>query len=161
MSAPRPSRPAAGLLSRLAVWLLSVVVCLSAAGCAGSSRTEADYRLKAANTAEAAASAVGTARLAVEAAGRGKATGPYLSVLLGEAEKDLAGAEQAFTSRQPPGEAADKVRDQVEEALSDAGDALARARIAARRGQVTESGTQVAELTKVKERLDRLGEQLS
>ncbi|WP_329201739.1 MULTISPECIES: hypothetical protein [unclassified Streptomyces] len=147
--------------SRLAAGLLSVALFLSASGCASSSRTEADYRLKAANTAEAAASAVATARLAVGAAGHGMATGPYLSVVLGEAEKDLSGVEQAFTSRQPPGEAADRVRDQVEEVLADAGDALAKARIAARRGQITELGTQAGELTKVRERLDRLEEQLS
>ncbi|TXS08023.1 hypothetical protein EAO70_35530 [Streptomyces sp. adm13(2018)] len=64
-------------------------------GCAGSSRTDEDYRLKVANSVEAAASAVGTARLAT-AADRGNATSAYLSVLLGEAEKDLAGAQETF-----------------------------------------------------------------
>ncbi|MFC9295117.1 hypothetical protein ACFTWH_18695 [Streptomyces sp. NPDC057011] len=141
--------------------LLLAACCLPATGCAGSSRTDEDYQLKAANTAEAAASAVGTARLAVLAAGRGNASGSYLSVLLGEAEKDLAGAEQAFTSRQPPSEAADRVRDQVSEALTEAGDALAAARISARRGEASELGGHAADLSRAKARLERLEEQLS
>ncbi|MEU7697035.1 hypothetical protein [Streptomyces sp. NPDC039028] len=131
------------------------------AGCAGSSRTDEDYRHKAANTVEAAASAVSTARLATEAAGRGNATSSYLSILLGEAEKDLAGAEQAFTSRQPPSKSSDTIRQDVGEALSAAGDALADARIAARRGQTSGLGDHTAALTEAKERLERLEEQLS
>ncbi|KJK47964.1 hypothetical protein UK14_19450 [Streptomyces sp. NRRL F-4428] len=135
--------------------------CVLLSGCAGSSRTEEDYRLKAANTVEAAASAVGTARLATTAAGRGNATSAYLSVLLGEAEKDLAGAQEAFTSRQPPSEQADLLRTEVNDALSEAGDALAAARIAARRGGSTALAGNTAALTTAQENLERLEEQLS
>ncbi|MFI1453928.1 hypothetical protein [Streptomyces roseus] len=134
---------------------------LAVAGCAGSSRTEEDYRLKAANTAEAAASAVGTARLATEAAGRGNTTSAYASVLLGEAEKDLAGAEQAFTSRQPPDANADRIRGEVTDALSAAGDAMTAARIAARRGESTALAGHTPALAKAQDQLERLEERLS
>lgn len=157
-------RPGAGAARRrAAAWsaLWAAVCCLAVSGCAGSSRTEEDYRLKAANTAEAAASAVATARLATAAAGRANATGAYVSVLLGEAEKDLAGAEQAFTSRQPPDENADRLRDEVNEALSEAGEALAAARIAARRGGSTALGGHTPALAKAQEKLERLEERLS
>lgn len=147
--------------TRRATAVLAAALLLLAAGCAGSSRSDEDYRLKAANTAEAAASAVSTARLAAQTAGRGNAGSSYLSVLLGEAEKDLAGAEQAFTSRQPPSKAADEVREEVAEALSEAGDALAAARIAARRGEAAELGRHTADLTKAKDHLERLRERLS
>ncbi len=133
------------------------------AGCAGSSRTDEDYRRKAANTAETAASAVSTARLAVEAAGRGRLTGPYVSVLLGEAEGDLlaAAAQGTFESRQPPGEAADAVRERLGVLLDDAADALAEVRIGARRGEVRELGEHAGDLRKAAERLEGFEEELS
>ncbi|MDT9685064.1 hypothetical protein RND61_23825 [Streptomyces sp. TRM76323] len=106
------------------------------AGCAGPSPSGEDYRRKAANTAQTAASAVSTARLAVEAAGKGRLTGPYVSVLLGEAETDLLAAQGTFESRQPPGEEADAVRERLGELLDDAADVLADVRIGARRGAV-------------------------
>lgn len=140
---------------------LLTVLLISAAGCAGSSRTDEDYRRKAANTAEAAVSAVNTALLGVRAAGEGKVTGPYVSTLLGEAEKDLSAAEDAFNTRQPPGERADRVRDRLGSVLSDAADALADVRIAARRGHIRELPEAGKGLVPVAERLKRLEEELS
>src|SRR5437773_697315 len=92
---------------------LGLAALLAASGCAGPSRTYGDYRLKAANTAEAAASQVQTARLAVEAAAKHKATGPYLSVLLGNSEDALGSVQSAFSSVQPPDEKADNLHDQL------------------------------------------------
>ncbi|MFE0774272.1 hypothetical protein [Streptomyces sp. NPDC058861] len=131
------------------------------AGCAGSSRTDEDYRRKAANTAETAASAVSTARLAVEAAGRGRLTGPYVSVLLGEAEGDLLAAQGTFESRQPPGEAADAVRERLGVLLDDAADVLAEVRIGARRGEVRELGEHAGDLREAADRLEGFEEELS
>ncbi|MET9963411.1 hypothetical protein ABZ128_30810 [Streptomyces sp. NPDC006326] len=154
----RPTRTAPAAVR----WLvLAVAAAMAAAGCAGPSRTEEDYRHKAANTAEAAASAVSTAGLAVKAAGEKKATGPYLSAILGEAEKDLAGADEAFMSRQPPGPASDRVRRQVGEVLSDAADELAAVRIDARRGRIEELGAHASGLAAVLDRLNALEENLS
>jgi hypothetical protein len=138
---------------------LAAVVLL--AGCAGSSRTDEDYRRKAANTAEAAASAVNTALIGVRAAGKGNVTGPYVSSLLGEAETDLLAAQSTFESRQPPSVKADAVRDRVGKVLEDAADALADVRIAARRGVVRDLPEEGAALPGVAKRLDGLEKELS
>ncbi|MEU9438847.1 hypothetical protein [Streptomyces sp. NPDC048252] len=138
--------------------LLAVVLM---AGCAGSSRTDEDYRSKAANTAEAAASAVNTALIGVRAAGRDKVTGPYISTLLSEAESDLLAAQDTFESRQPPSERADAVRERLGRVLDEAADALADLRIAARRGQVRDLPATAEALPGVAERLDRLEKELS
>ncbi|MGC0337888.1 hypothetical protein [Streptomyces sp. SLBN-8D4] len=131
------------------------------AGCAGSSRTDEDYLSKAANTAEAAASAVNTALIGVHAAGRGNVTGPYISTLLGEAESDLLACQDTFESRQPPSEKADAVRERLGKVLDEAADALADLRIAARRGQVRDLPEEARALPGVAERLDRLERELS
>lgn len=144
-----------------ALGAVTLVVVAAVAGCAGSSRSDEDYRHKAANTAEAAASAVSTARLAVEAAGKGRLTGPYVSVLLGEAETDLLAAQGTFESRQPPGEAADTVRERLGTLLDDAADALAEVRVGARRGEVRELAEHTGELRGAAERLEGFEEEMS
>ncbi|MEU1193486.1 hypothetical protein [Streptomyces sp. NPDC005859] len=142
-------------------WLSALIAATLTAGCAGSSRTDEDYRSKAANTAEAAASAVNTALIGVHAAGRGRVAGPYVSTLLGEAESDLLAAQDTFESRQPPSERADAVRERLGTVLQDAADALADLRIAARRGGVRDLPRKAGTLPGVAERLDRLETELS
>ncbi|MFC8269488.1 hypothetical protein ACFUIZ_27785 [Streptomyces cinereoruber] len=144
-----------------AAGVMALVAVAAVAGCAGPSRTDEDYRRKAANTAEAAASAVSTARLAVEAAGRSRLTGPYVSVLLGEAETDLLAAQGTFESRQPPGETADTVRERLGPLLDEAADALAEVRIRARRGEVRELAEHTEDLREAAERLEGFEEEMS
>ncbi|MGZ6804483.1 MAG: hypothetical protein ACXVFU_15670, partial [Nocardioidaceae bacterium] len=122
---PAPGRAAAVLLGLL---LLS--------GCVSPSRTGRDYELKAGNTAKAVASSVATALLGADAAGRHRAPGPYLSVLLGRAEEDALAVQGTFDSVQPPDAAADRLRGQVDQVLSDAVDGLAQLRITVRRGEL-------------------------
>ncbi|MGW7265149.1 hypothetical protein [Streptomyces sp. NPDC054842] len=148
-----------GRVTAAAASVLAVVVLLG--GCAGSSRSDEDYRSKAANTAEAAASAVNTALIGVRAAGRGDVSGPYVSTLLGEAESDLLAAQDTFESRQPPSEQADAVRERLGEVLQDADDALAGLRIAARRGEVRDLPEKARELPALADRLDRLERELT
>ncbi|QTA36707.1 hypothetical protein JHY03_69220 (plasmid) [Streptomyces sp. CA-256286] len=140
---------------------MALVAGVAVSGCAGSSRTDEDYRRKAAHTAETAASVVSTARLAVEAAGRGRVTGPYVSVLLGEAESDLIAAQGTFESRQPPGAEADIVRERLGTLLDDAADTLAEARIEARRGEVSSLAKHTGDLRKAADRLESLETELS
>ena len=116
--------------------LVLAVVLIGATGCVGPSRSDADFELKAGNTAKAVASALSTARLAADAAGRGKATSNYVSVVLGEAEDDASAAQATFDSYQPPSAAADKLRTDLDSTLSDAIDGLSALRITARRGQL-------------------------
>src|SRR6266545_2127721 len=92
-------RPRVGLGLVAAYALAAVTACTQPLGPA---RTEGDYELKAANTAEAVLSAVRTAELATEVAVRGRAFPPYVSVLLGEAESDADGAVSTFEKVQPP-----------------------------------------------------------
>jgi hypothetical protein len=124
-----------------------LVVVLLGSGCVGPSRTDRDFELKAANTAKAVASALETARLAADGAGAGKVSANYVSVIVGEAEADATSAQSTFASYQPPSAAADKLRNDVDDVLSNAVDGLVALRITARRGQL--------------DRLPRISEQLA
>jgi hypothetical protein len=124
-----------------------LLVVLLGSGCVGPSRTDRDFELKAANTAKAVASALETARLAADGAGAGKVSANYVSVIVGEAEADATSAQSTFASYQPPSAAADKLRNDVDDVLSNAVDGLVALRITARRGQL--------------DRLPRISEQLA
>jgi hypothetical protein len=115
-------------------WLLVLV--LVVAGCASPSFTYRDYERKAAHTAEEAASAVQTARLAVDLATERRAPQPYLVVLLGDAESTLGAVQATFEGVQPPDRRADRLRAELGEHLSEAGDVLAALRIEVRRGHL-------------------------
>jgi hypothetical protein len=123
---PRSRRPA----------LVAVALLAGAAACVSPSRTDRDYQAKAVNTAESAASALATADLTVQAAERHRAPATYLSVLLSQAEQDLDGAQTSFDAVQPPSPAADRLRAEVGDLLTNAGDVLSALRIAARRGDL-------------------------
>ena len=120
-------------MRRAAAVLLAVLL---SGACVGPSRSDADFRLKAGNTAKAVRSALETALLAADGAGDGKLTSNYVSVILGEAEQDASAAQATFDSYQPPSAAADQLRSDVDDLLSDAIDGLAALRITARRGQL-------------------------
>ena len=141
---------------RRAVALLALVVLT---GCVSPSRTDRDYELKAGNSAKAVASSVSTALLGVKAAQEHKATGPYLSVLLGRAEEDASSVQSQFDSVQPPSENADAVRSKLDDLLSDAVDTLAELRITVRRGELDQLADVAEPLHKVLEELTTLSEE--
>jgi hypothetical protein len=141
-------RRAAGLL----------VVAALTAGCVGPSRSDADFELKAGNTAKAVRSALQTALLAADGAGDGKLSSNYVSVVLGEAEQDASAAQATFDSYQPPSAAADKVRSDLDDLVSDAVDGLAALRITARRGQLDRLPTIAAQLQPVATALEQVTE---
>ena len=132
----------------------------AAAGCAGSSRTDDDYRHKAAHTLASAVSCARVVVVGVNAAADGDLTAPYVSVLVNEADKDLRSADDDFLSRQPPSEAADEVRDQVEDLLSAAQQSSEQIRTAARRGQISEVRDQARRLSELADRMEQKQEQL-
>jgi len=113
-----------------------VLATLALSGCVGSSRTDEDYAKKAVATADAVRSAIETARLGVDAADRGRAFSPYLSRLFGDAEGDGAWPQTAFDSVQPPSEAADAIRRELDELLDEASTVLSEVRIAMRRNDI-------------------------
>ena len=141
--------------------LLAALLVLASAACVGPSRTDGDFELKAGNTAKAVASALGTARLAADAASRGDATSNYVSVVFGEAEKDASAAQATFDSYQPPSAAADKLRTDLDTTLSDAIDGLAALRITARRGQLDRLSQISTQLGPVATTLEQISEKYS
>ena len=116
-------------------WLVVPLLLLLGA-CTGPVRSFNVYESKAGATAETAASAVETARLATDAAAGDKASGRYLTQILLEAEEDAGAAQGIFDGIQPPDRRADELRDQLDELLGEATDTLASLRIAARRGEL-------------------------
>jgi len=114
--------------------------------CVAPARTATDYQHKAVDTAEAALSSVETgsllARLAPE-----QAFTPFVSVGLSDAEAGAASARAVFLSLQPPDARSDRVRAELAPLLDRSDDALSRARIAARRGDLdalTRSGDELS-----------------
>src|SRR5215218_179029 len=79
---------------------LAVLLLLGA--CTGPVRSTNVYESKAGATAETVASAVETARLAVDAGSQGKAFGRYLTQVLAEASEDADAAQGTFDAIQPP-----------------------------------------------------------
>jgi hypothetical protein len=123
---------------------LAILLLLGA--CTGPVRSTNVYESKAGATAETVASAVETARLAVDAAGQDKAFGRYLAQVLAEAEEDADAAQGTFDAIQPPDGRADELRSHLDELLGRASDTLAELRIAARRGDTAELAEPAAPL---------------
>jgi len=105
--------------------------------CVGPARTDRVYEGKAVETAKSVRSAVETARIAADAAGRGNATGQFESEVLDDAENDAGAAVGAFDSIQPPGSRADALHDQLSPLFQTATDILRDLRIAARRTELS------------------------
>jgi hypothetical protein len=135
-----------------------VALLLLLPSCTGAVRSFDVYEAKAGETAKVAASAVQTARLAVDAARGGRAYGRYLSQVLAEAEEDAGAAEGTFDAIQPPDRRADQLRDRLDELLTTATSALAELRIAARRGRFDELPELAAPLGEVAGKLHDFAE---
>jgi hypothetical protein len=125
----------------LVVWLALVTV---GGACVdhpvGPARTYSAYEGKAVNSAEAALSAVQTAKLTADSAAAGNAFGPYAGVVLSESETSLVGVQGTFLSIQPPNGRADALARDLNGMLSKAADHLVALRVAARRGELAELG---------------------
>jgi uncharacterized protein HemY len=128
-------------------------------GCVSPSTTDRDYQRKAAHSADEVVSAIATARLAADLGGQHRATQAYLSVLIGNAEKDALSVQGTFDSIQPPSKRADSLRDEVDVLLADATAGLAVLRIAVRRGELSQlpelAGSLRSTLTQLRELGDR------
>jgi hypothetical protein len=119
------TRPAAALVAA-ALWI---------AGCAGPTSDVSDYRHKAANTAEAMASQVQTALLTGRLVLRGRVPLSYAATTASDIDDDASSVQETFDSRQPPDSvAADKLRNHLDTAMTDATSAISDMRIAIRRG---------------------------
>jgi hypothetical protein len=142
-----------GIGRRCLTAVIVMAALLTSGACVGSARGEADYQKKAVATSEHVRSSVRTVQLAVQAASEDDAFGPFLSRVISQAEDDASSALNGFGSIQPPSAQSDKLRDDVSQVASAAIDLLARARIAARRGDLDA-------LTKLTDQLVQSGDQL-
>ncbi|BFV56506.1 hypothetical protein KCMC57_up16100 [Kitasatospora sp. CMC57] len=122
-------------MRRRAPLLVALALLVGTAGCAGSSRTDEDFRHKASQTLESAVSASRTITTGVDAAAAGRLTAAYTSVLVREADRDLSAVAEGFLSRQPPSAESDQLRDRVSELLRRAEQEADPLRIAVERGQ--------------------------
>ena len=127
---------------------------LALTACVGPSRTDDDYRRKAANTAEAIASSVNTVRLGIDALREDRVQAAYLSRLVAEAEEDALAAQAAFDSVQPPSDGADGVHERLQKIEQDALDALRAVRVAVRRGHDGEAIGYADALARLADELD-------
>jgi hypothetical protein len=127
--------------------------------CVAPAGTTSKYLGKAGHTAEDALSQLETARLSVESSLRGRILHPYLETTLSSAEDNFSSIQTTFDSIQPPdSEQADKVRDKLDQVLTDGADGLAQLRIAVRRNDTRQLSATNASLEDVVKRLNSLSE---
>jgi hypothetical protein len=117
----------------VAVLLLAAVSCTQIVGPA---RTDRDFELKAATTADSVASSVATARMLMRFGRDDDAFAPYLSSMASEAEDGATAASGTFSGIQPPGRRSDRLRQRLLELLDPATEHLATVRIRARRTEL-------------------------
>jgi hypothetical protein len=138
------------------VTALLVAITSLVAACVGPSRSTADYREKAANSAEAMRSVVQTSRLVTEAALDGKAPSRYTALVLSESENDADSISDSFSTVQPPSRESDRLRERTTTLLDGTTSLLADLRIAVRRGDEGQMRDLVGHLARVSKRLERL-----
>ncbi len=131
----------------------SIVALLALVACVAPARSFGSFQGKAAATAKDMLSAVETASLTVQMAVRRRTFAPFVSTVLGEAERDGDAIAGAFSSVQPPDAGSDKIRAQLDQILQMATSTLSDLRIAARR-------TNLKQLTDAAKPLPAISKQL-
>jgi hypothetical protein len=131
---------------------------LTTAGCV-TPASSSTYPDKAKQSLEAAASEIATARITVQALLDHRVLGPYADRTISANENALGSIATTFGSVQPP-IGTDALHGNTTALLSDAGDAVAAARIAARRGDVPGLQQALTELGQVARDLDDAEEAL-
>lgn len=147
-----------GLRARRAAGAVLVLLLLS--GCVTPATGRGSYRDKAVTSVRAATSEISTAELTVRLLQRGRAFASYADETITSNETALGSIAAAFGSVQPP-DGEDTVRDDVSSLLGDAQDAVAAARIAARRSDASGLAQASADLRKVAADLSTAEKRLS
>jgi hypothetical protein len=140
---------------------LAILGLASLASCVGPARTFDVYASRAENSVEQARSAVQATLAAIDVAVAKQAFAPFVSITIQDANETVEGAESGFASIQPPDEQSDALRREVVPVLSDAAEAVAQARIAARRVDVGRLAELRPRLTDLSQQLDQLVEELT
>ena len=139
----------------------AILALASLASCVGPARTFDVYASRAEKSAEQAESAIQTTLAAIDVAVAKQAFGSFISITIQDANETVDGAESGFASIQPPDQASDEVRQKVLPVLSDASDAIALARIAARRVDIESLVDLRPQLTDLSKELAQLVEELT
>ena len=117
--------------------LLAISMTLIFGGCIATAFDRGAFEQNAKSALESAVSETSTAQIAVDVLLSGNATNAYADTVVTDSENAMGGIETSFGVVDPPAPTQDELRDQVLALLGDADDALAHARIAIRRGDVT------------------------
>ncbi|HEX5534997.1 MAG TPA: hypothetical protein VFX33_14750 [Actinomycetales bacterium] len=133
-------------------------VAVALTGCTTPSSGDEDFQQKVATTADAMSSAVGSAQLGVRAWQRGQLTESYADTVVTNAERDAESVIAALDSRQPPDERSIRLKDQADQPLQDASNALTDLRIALRRDDRAGVGHALDDLRQPMQELARLGD---
>lgn len=139
--------------------LLNCVACVP--GLTSPARDAGDFREKAATTAGAAASTVATAALLTGSADADDAFGPYLSVSIGDAERDLDAVSSTFAAILPPDAESTAIRGRLMSLLDDSADQVSAARIAIRHGDAGPLPALQRRLTRSADALDAFERKVS
>jgi hypothetical protein len=129
-------------------------------GCVVPAWNDAAYRDDALKAAQSASGETETARITVRGWLDGRVQDPYADVVVTDAESAMDPIQASFGGVDPPSPSANQLRDTITQALGDAQDAVAAARIALRRGDRAKVAKAASDLEKVGTRLQRLTEQL-
>jgi hypothetical protein len=128
-------------------------------GCVGPARTTNTYEGKAVRSANDSLSALQTALLCVRTSEQGRLTQPYLETVLSKSEDSFSSVQTTFDSIQPPNTArADRLRDTLDQLLSDGSDGMAQLRILARRQDSARLGAEVHKLAATAAGLNRFAQ---
>jgi hypothetical protein len=129
-------------------------------GCVAPAPTTSAYESKAARTAEAGRSQVQTARMAAQSSLRGRLQQAYLETTVSQAEDAFGSVQSTFDSVQPPDDpAADRLRDNLDQLLTQGSDGLGQLRIAVRRRETDQVAAAERSLGAVAARLDRFAQE--
>ena len=137
---------------------LGLVALVATAGCTGPVRSDGVYASKAAATAEAAASAVETAQLAVQETAAGKLFARSAAQTLAEAASDAADVQATFGAIQPPDRRSEALRGQLDRLLTPAVSTLDDLRTATRRGDLAQLPRIAAPLPRLSVELEQFQE---
>jgi hypothetical protein len=138
--------------------VLVAAATLVSVSCVAPAFNLSQYESKVAKTADEAASALETARLATGSAVRHGLYGVPIEVSLSDSEDILGSIRGTFASVQPPGPAADALRTELLDLLERAGAAVERARIEFKRGQRLVALTSLEQAAPVLRKLQALAE---
>lgn len=137
-----------------------VAACLALSGCVAPALDTGAFERNAIGALESAVSTARVAALALDARVGDRITLSYADTVVTEAEEAIGPVEASFGSVDPPDPTLDELRKAVLNQLGDAGDLLAEARIAVRRGDTHAMATLAGDLRRVADSMDQHAEAL-